>query len=212
MDFRRSLAGLTVIAALAPLGFAAAPVERIHNEKVLVTEQTLSPGEVASRSGTHGGVAVYLDAGAIEVTQPPAKPQPQTVQRGLAVFLPPQPATVRNAGSAPLRIVWTEYLGQGVRETWGATGLAPNYKLLFENALGRVYDIRMAAGKSEPLHSHHTRIVITLSGAELEHILPDGRKETSSLKTGEIAWRPAATHIGHNLGQTDLWVIAIEPK
>ena len=30
--------------------------------------------------------------------------------------------------------------------------------------------------------------------------------------TGEIAWRRGGTHIGHNLGKTDLWVIAVEPK
>jgi hypothetical protein len=51
-----------------------------------------------------------------------------------------------------------------------------------------------------------------LSGAELEHILPDGTKQPSTLKTGEIAWRPAATHTGHNMGTTPLWCIAIEPK
>ena len=37
-------------------------------------------------------------------------------------------------------------------------------------------------------------------------------QEISTLKTGEIAWRRGATHVGHNLGKTDLWVIAIEPK
>jgi hypothetical protein len=111
-----------------------------------------------------------------------------------------------------LRIVRTEYLGKGDSKTWGKAGLAPDYKLLLENQYGRVYDIRMAAGKSEPLHSHHDRVVICLSGAELEHEMPDGRRESSTLKTGEIAWRHATTHIGHNLGKTDLWAIAIEPK
>jgi hypothetical protein len=54
--------------------------------------------------------------------------------------------------------------------------------------------------------------VICLSGAELKHILPNGKEEPSSLKTGEIAWRPAATHAGVNLSKTNLWVIAVEPK
>jgi hypothetical protein len=40
----------------------------------------------------------------------------------------------------------------------------------------------------------------------------DRAKEPSTLKTGEIAWRAGGTHVGHNLGKTDLWVIAIEPK
>jgi hypothetical protein len=119
---------------------------------------------------------------------------------------------MKNAGSVALWVVWTEYLGKGSSETWGPAGLAPNYKVIFENQYGRVYDIQMAAGKSEPLHRHHDRVIICLSGAELEHVLPDGRKENATLKTGEIAWRRATTHIGHNLGKTDLWVIAIEPK
>jgi hypothetical protein len=42
--------------------------------------------------------------------------------------------------------------------------------------------------------------------------MPDGRTETSTLRTGEIAWRNGGTHIGQNLGKTDLRVIAIEPK
>jgi hypothetical protein len=54
--------------------------------------------------------------------------------------------------------------------------------------------------------------VVCLEGAELEHILPSGEHQPSSLKSGEIGWRPAATHIGHNMGHTDLWVLAIEPK
>jgi hypothetical protein len=54
--------------------------------------------------------------------------------------------------------------------------------------------------------------VVCLSGAQLEHILPDGEKQPSTLETGEVVWRLGATHIGHNMGRTDLWVIAIEPK
>ena len=34
----------------------------------------------------------------------------------------------------------------------------------------------------------------------------------STLKTGEVAFRAGSTHIGRNIGRTDLWVIAIEPK
>jgi hypothetical protein len=42
--------------------------------------------------------------------------------------------------------------------------------------------------------------------------MPDGRREAATLKTGEIAWRRGVTHVGHNIGKTDLWAIAIEPK
>lgn len=90
--------------------------------------------------------------------------------------------------------------------------LSPNYKLLFENQYTRAYDIRIPAGTKEPQHTHKDRVVVCLSGAKLKHLLPDGREEPSTLKTGESAWRRGGTHIGQNLGDTDLWVIAVEPK
>ena len=211
-SIRNWFCGLALI-LLPVLGvFAATQTEKVRNEKVLVVEQTLAPGETASLPGDRASVAVYLDAGSIEVTPAQGKPRTETVKRGDAVFQPPQAGTVKNAGSSALPIVRTEYLGKGSSETWGTAGLAPSYKLLFENQYGRVYEIRIAAGTSEPQHTHHDRVVICLSGAELEHEMPDGRREISTLKTGEIAWRPGATHVGHNLGKTDLWVIAIEPK
>jgi hypothetical protein len=193
-------------------GMAGEATAKVRNDKVLVVEQTLAPGETLTLPAAYASVLVYLDAGSVETTPPGEKPRTETVKRGQAVFQSAGAGTVKNAGAVALRVVRTEYLGKGGPETWGPAGLAPNYKVLFENQYGRVYDVRMAAGTSEPLHSHHDRVVICLSGAELEHALPDGRKETATLKTGEIAWRGAATHVGRNLGKTDLWVIAIEPK
>ena len=111
-----------------------------------------------------------------------------------------------------MHFVRVEFLGAGSAEMWGMTGLAPNYKMLVEDRYARAYDIKIPAQTFEPQHTHHDRVVVSLSGAELEHILPDGTKQPSTLKTGEVVWRLGATHIGHNLGHTDLWVIAIEPK
>jgi quercetin dioxygenase-like cupin family protein len=212
MTVRTCFCGLALILLPVMVVSAATRTEKVRNEKVLVVEQTLAPGETTSLPGDRASVAVYLDDGSIEVTPAKGKPRTETVKRGEAVFRLRQAGTVKNAGSSALRIVWAEYLGKGGSETWGTAGLAPDYRLLFENDYGRVYDIRMAAGRSEPQHTHHDRVVICLSGAELEHEMPDGRKEISTLKTGEIAWRRGGTHVGHNLGKTDLWVIAIEPK
>ena len=75
-----------------------------------------------------------------------------------------------------------------------------------------VYNIHVAAGATEPQHTHKNRVVVCLSGADLIHTMPDGKQEAATLTTGEIDWRRGATHIGHNIGKTDLWVIAIEPK
>ena len=115
-------------------------------------------------------------------------------------------------GGMEVRLVRIEFCGSESKATWGRTGLAPNYKLLIENGYARIYDIRMAAGTSEPLHTHHDRVVVCLSGAQLRHVLPDGHTEDSSLKTGDCLWRLGQTHVGRNIGQTDLWVIAVEPK
>jgi quercetin dioxygenase-like cupin family protein len=192
--------------------FAGTRTEKVRNDKVLVVEESLAAGEVSSVTGDRAAVVVYLGDGSVAATAGKETNGMETVKRGDVVFRPAQAGVLKNAGQGELRLVWIEFLGKGSSETWGNAGLAPNYKVLVENQYVRVYDIRFAAGTSEPQHTHHDRVVICLSGAELEHELPDGRRETSTLKTGEIVWRRGGTHIGHNIGKTDLWVIAIEPK
>ena len=214
MNLRRlsiALALLLVSAFSLATDIKATDVEKVRNEKVLVTEQTLAPGESRILSAEHPSVLVYLEDGSVEVNSA-GKPERLSGRKGEAVFQPASNAALKNAGSAPLHLVRIDYLGNGNPETWGTTGLAPSYKLLIENQYGRVYDIRIKAGASEPLHTHHDRVVICLSGAHLRHEMPDGRTEVSTLETGEIAWRLGGTHVGHNLGNTDLWVIAVEPK
>jgi hypothetical protein len=111
-----------------------------------------------------------------------------------------------------MRYVRVNFLGPGAPQTWGMTGLSPNYKLILENQYSRTYDIRIPAHTNEPQHTHRDRVVICLSGAVMKHLFPDGREEPSTLTTGETAYRPGTTHIGQNLGDTNLWVIAVEPK
>ncbi|HUI05427.1 MAG TPA: hypothetical protein VL486_00320 [Verrucomicrobiae bacterium] len=212
MNLRNWLCGLILILLPVPVMSAINRTEKFRNDKVLVVEQTLPPGGVMNLPVDRPVVMVYLNDEPIVATPTGGNHRMETVKRGQAVFEPPQSGAVRNDGKTDLRIVSVEFLGSGGSVTWGTAGLAPDYKLLFENRYGRVYDIKMAAGKSEPLHSHHDRVVVCLSGAELEHEMPDGRRETSTLKTGEIVWRRGGTHVGHNVGKTDLWVIAIEPK
>jgi hypothetical protein len=203
-------AALMLLAAVA--ASAKAPIEKIRNDKVQVVEETLSPGEQLSFSADHAGVLAYLDSGSVELAFPNRKPQRKAVQRGETAFRAAEAGTLTNEGSATLRIVRTEFLGGPGGATWGTAGLGPDYKLLFENPYCRAYDIEIAAGASEPLHSHKDRVVVSLSGVELAHEMPDGRQQRSTLKTGEIVWRQGGTHVGHNIGKTDLRAIAIEPK
>jgi hypothetical protein len=186
--------------------------EKVRNEKVSVTETVLRPGETENVSGNLPSVTVYFQAGTLAVTPAGGKPLTLSVQRGETRFAPAGPRAIRNTGSSELHYVRVDFLGVGGSETWGKTGLAPHYKLLLENRYSRAYDIRIPAHTNEPQHTHHDRVVICLSGAVLKHLFPDGREEPSTLTTGETAWRRGTTHIGQNLGNTDLWVIAVEPK
>jgi hypothetical protein len=198
--------------AAVPAAMATSSQEKIQNNKVVVTELSLSPGDGVSIPGKHAGMVVFLDAGTAAFVGALGSPRPQPVERGQILALDTPGETIRNSGSQTLNVVRVEFLTPGLQQTWSMAGLSPHYTMIVENRYARAYNIKIPAQSFEPQHTHHDRVVICLSGAELEHILPDGSKQPSTLKTGEIAWRLGATHIGHNMGHTDLWVIAIEPK
>jgi quercetin dioxygenase-like cupin family protein len=204
---------LTAPLFLLPLVWAGGNAETtiVSNDKVTVSETSLAPGEEQS---THGGLPsllVFPEAGALEIVNGVESLGTRVVP-GNVSFEPAEARTVKNAGTSPLRFVRIDFRGTGLEETWGAAGLSPNYKVLIENRYARVYDIRIPAGTREPRHTHKARVVVCLSGAELRHLMADGREEPSTLRTGEIVWRAGGTHIGQNVGATDLRAIAIEPK
>ena len=212
MRYRPWLAAVTLLLLGVPVAFAATILEKIRNPKVLVTEITLAPGESEAAADAHPSMIVYMTAGTVLHGTVRNERIPRPVDEGEVAFFAVGEQPVNNAGPMPLHFVRIDFLTDGSPETWGKTGLAPNYLMLAENQYARAYDIRILSQTFEPQHTHHDRVVVCLSGAELEHILPDGTHQPSTLETGEIVWRPGATHVGHNLGTTDLWVIAVEPK
>jgi hypothetical protein len=201
-----ALLGLVLVAS------ACTRTETIRNDRVAVFQERLGPGQVLSVAGDRPSVSVYLDAGELETESRGGAPRKEPVRRGQASFQPPGARTLKNLGQAEVRWVRVDLLGTGSQEDWGRRGLPPGYQLLFENPHVRSYDIQMVHGGSEPLHTHQDRVVICLNGAELVHRMPDGKTESSTLKTGEIAWRKGGTHVGQNVGSSDLWAIAVEPK
>jgi hypothetical protein len=198
------------MAGTAPL--VAATVEDFKNDKVIVTEVRLAPGEHEAISGRRPSVVVYLAGYEAQIKFDDGKAKRESIVRGETLREPAEPGVLTNTGHEPLHLVRTEFLTEGSSEMWGRSGFAPTSQMIFEDRLGRTYNIRVAAHDWEPLHSHHDRVVVCLSGARLEHILPDGSVQPSTLKTDEVSWRLAQTHKGHNLGDTNLWVVAIEPK
>jgi hypothetical protein len=186
--------------------------EKFRNEKVAVTETVLQPAETEDVTGNLPSVTVYFQAGSLAVTPAGGKTAKLAVELGETRFDAVGARAIRNTSSSEIRYVRVNFLGAGAPQTWAMTGLSPNYKLILENQYARTYDIRIPAHTNEPQHTHRDRVVICLSGAVMKHLFPDGREEPSTLTTGETAYRPGTTHIGQNLGDTNLWVIAVEPK
>jgi quercetin dioxygenase-like cupin family protein len=192
----------------------AAPIaETLHNDKVVVFQANIPAGGSETIAGGRPSLTIYTQGGAVEVTDG-AGSEKSAIARGQVVFREAKPHVVRNTGATPLEYTRIEFVTKGEpgAAPWGMAGLSPNYKMLLENQYARVYDIKIPAGTSEPQHTHKVRVVVCLSGAQVFHVMPDGRREPSTLKTGEVAWRQGSTHVGQNVGKTDLWVIATEPK
>lgn len=212
MRLRIVLTGLALLCLNRVAPLYAATMENFKNDRVVVTEVRLAPGEHEAISGRHASVVVYLAGYEAQIKFPDGKTRRESIVRGETLREPAEAGVLTNTGHEPLHLVRVEFLTAGSNEIWGRTGLAPTSQMIFEDKLERAYNIRVAAHASEPEHTHHDRVVVCLSGAKLEHILPDGSVQPSTLKTDEVSWRLAQTHKGHNLGDTDLWVVAIEPK
>ncbi len=178
----------------------------------MVTDVTLLPGEQAPLLAHHASVVVYLAGDVAQVRLADGTRRAITIERGKTVDEAARAGMLINTGHEPLHLVRVEFLTPGSREMWHMTGLPPNYQMIFEDEHSRTYNIRVPAHAWEPQHTHHDRVVVCLSGAELEHVLPDGKVVPSTLKTDEVDWRLGQTHKGRNIGDTDLWVVAIEPK
>jgi len=210
MRIRLVVVAAVLACSILPQCANASSAEKIRNAKVVVTEESLDSGQAEPPLHDLPSIIVYMNAGRAQLTGTghPA----ENVSAGETVFSPSHSGALKNVGPGSLHLARIQFLTAGADEIWGTTGLAPHYKLLLENRFARAYDIKIPARTKEPLHTHHDRVVVSLSGAKLEHLLPSGEVQPSTLKTGEIVWRRGGTHVGHNLGDTNLWVIAVEPK
>jgi hypothetical protein len=85
-------------------------------------------------------------------------------------------------------------------------------KLVIENDFVRVFDIRVAPGVFEPMHSHARGITIALSDYSNETTDPNGKVSRGQSKLGDVRWAEAVTHTARNTGTTEQRVIRIELK
>ncbi|HEX3731137.1 MAG TPA: hypothetical protein VHV47_15100 [Opitutaceae bacterium] len=192
--------------SFGPVGWAS-PVAALANEHVAVYEEALAAGQREAPSAGISSVTIFLTDGRIRLGG-----DSRAVKRGEVIYRDAVDGPITAAAAGAIRLVRIELKGAPSAETWGQAGLPSNYRIVAETPYVRAYDVRIPAGASEPLHTHHDRVVVCLSGAQLRHELPDGRTQASTMQTGQIAWRQGQTHVGHNIGATDFWAICVEPK
>jgi predicted metal-dependent enzyme (double-stranded beta helix superfamily) len=190
----------------------ATTTEVLKNDKVAVTEVTLAPGAKEPVAGHHASVVVYKAGEKAEIRLDGGGVEHESIVRGEAVKEPAKAGILINMGAVPLKLVRVEFLTAGGNAMWGRAGLAPSYQMIFEDQYSRVYNIRVAPHASEPQHTHRDRVVVCLGGAQIEHVLPNGSIQNVVVKTDDVLWRQEQTHKAHNIGETELWEVVIEPK
>lgn len=91
--------------------------------------------------------------------------------------------------------------------------LAPkNYKLLMENDLVRVFDVRIQPGETLCLHANGPSVIYVFNDGQLQHTYPDGTKVVKTAVAGALVWDDAEAHETTNIGHTDIHSLKIELK
>lgn len=86
------------------------------------------------------------------------------------------------------------------------------YHVVFENEDVRVLEYKDKPGDKTNQHSHPDSVLTAISAFKRKLHFPDGRTVEREFKAGEVAWIPAQTHIGENIGETETHVILTEVK
>jgi quercetin dioxygenase-like cupin family protein len=97
---------------------------------------------------------------------------------------------------------------------------AGEHELLLENEHVRVLDARVAPGARTPVHAHEwPGVLYVISTSDFVrydpqgNVLLDSRTLPRRMTAGEAVWTgPLVPHSLHNIGDTELRVIAVEIK
>jgi hypothetical protein len=85
-------------------------------------------------------------------------------------------------------------------------------KVILENMLVRVIEVRVPAGVAEPVHSHGRGVTVALSDYDNETRAVGGQWSKSHTRSGEVKWADPVTHEARNVGTTEQHVIRVELK
>ncbi len=87
------------------------------------------------------------------------------------------------------------------------------YKVVMENDRVRVLEYRDSPGQKTNPHFHPDFVLCSLSSfTRTLTLLPENRSVTREVRTGDVAWSEAHSHIGENVGKTETHVIIVELK
>ena len=76
----------------------------------------------------------------------------------------------------------------------------------------RVLEYTSKPGDKEGMHSHPNAVLYVISGGKFKATTPDGKSTEVEYKAGDILWRGAITHMGENIGTTELHAMLVEMK
>ena len=84
------------------------------------------------------------------------------------------------------------------------------YRVLLENDQVRVLRYHDEPGARTHLHHHPSFVMIALAPFRRRLTFPDGTRREREFSAGEVAWMPAQSHVGENIGSTPTEVLLIE--
>lgn len=86
------------------------------------------------------------------------------------------------------------------------------HKVAFENAIVRVLEVRVPAGKIEPRHRHPYGLSVYLTDWTAKSTAESGVSQVNQRKAGTFSWSEAIVHSVQNVGTTEGHVLRIELK
>ena len=85
-------------------------------------------------------------------------------------------------------------------------------RILLDNARVRVFERRIRAGEKTRMHSHPDHVIYGLKDSRTKYIYPDGTEKIIELKTGDVIFKQAETHIAKLISPKESLDILIELK
>ena len=87
-----------------------------------------------------------------------------------------------------------------------------NYKVVFENERVRVLSFHAGPGEKWALHAHPDAVVVSLNEYKVRNVVPGAEPRIREAKRGDVAWIPARSHTGENIGNTEMDCVLVELK